>query len=296
MANLGLHVDHQFVENLERLGFVFDERVALAVTAQTDAVAQAVHFIEVFLPQTVNRAQDGEPLDFLQRFGIFKADFEVVRLADSVGNEIADGELRRAEAIEQRAGHGRFLAGIGGLENFRLGHADGKVQIHPVGQRAHFPLAEVGVRFRELRDLVHDHLLHDVHEPVAHVVRVNDFVAEAVNDFTLLVHHVVELQRAFADLEIVLLDAFLRLLNGTVQPRMRQFLAFFQAHALHHFHNAVGTEQPHQVILQRNIKVRGTGVALARAAPAQLPVNAARLMTFGGEDVQAAEFGDPGRV
>ena len=44
-------------------------------------------------------------------------------------------------------------------------------------------------------------------------------------------------------LEIVLLDAFLRLLDGTVQQRMLQFLAFFQAHFLHHFHDAVRAEQ-----------------------------------------------------
>ena len=64
-------------------------------------------------------------------------------------------------------------------------------------------------------------------------VGVDDLIAEAINDFALLVHHVVVLERAFADLEIVLLDAFLRLLDRAVQQRMLQFLAFFQAHLLH---------------------------------------------------------------
>ena len=64
-------------------------------------------------------------------------------------------------------------------------------------------------------------------------VGVDDLVAEAVNDFALFVHHVVVFERAFADLEIVLLDAFLRLLDGAVQQRMLQFLAFLQAHLLH---------------------------------------------------------------
>src|SRR2546425_8796776 len=41
----------------------------------------------------------------------------------------------------------------------------------------------------------------------------NDLVAEAVDDFTLLVHHVVILKRAFANLKVVLLDALLRRLN-----------------------------------------------------------------------------------
>src|SRR6266545_4005526 len=50
VANLRLDVDHQLIEHLESFGFVFDERIALAVSAQPDAVAQAVHAIKVFLP------------------------------------------------------------------------------------------------------------------------------------------------------------------------------------------------------------------------------------------------------
>ena len=50
MTNLCLNVDHQLFENLESLGFVFDERIALAVRAQPDAVPEAVHLVEMFLP------------------------------------------------------------------------------------------------------------------------------------------------------------------------------------------------------------------------------------------------------
>ena len=38
VADFRLHVDHQLVENLERLGLVFQQRIALAVRAQADAV------------------------------------------------------------------------------------------------------------------------------------------------------------------------------------------------------------------------------------------------------------------
>src|SRR5271154_657230 len=41
VADLRFYVDHQFVENLERLGFVFQQRIALAVRAQAAALAQA---------------------------------------------------------------------------------------------------------------------------------------------------------------------------------------------------------------------------------------------------------------
>src|SRR2546425_374627 len=120
----------------------------------------------------------------------------------------------------------------------------------------------------------------------------NDLVAEAVDDFTLLVHHVVILKRAFANLKVVLLDALLRRLNRSVQQRMLQFLAFFEPDALHHLHDAVRTKQPHQIVFERNEEVRRTGIALARATTAQLPVNAPGLVAFGGEDVQTAQIGD----
>src|SRR5208282_6007792 len=205
VADLGLHADHQFVENFVGLGLVFDKRVALAVAAQADAVAQAVHFVEMFLPQLVNRAQNRVALDGREFFGVLEADFDVVSVADLVGNEIADGELRRAEAVENRAGDRLFLAGLGGFGNFRFGHAEREIQINPVGQLTDFPLARVkfsGGKFLHFQD---DDLLDDVHEPVADVFALNDFVAEAVNDFALLVHHVVIFERAFANLEIVLL-------------------------------------------------------------------------------------------
>ena len=80
--------------------------------------------------------------------------------------------------------------------------------------------------------------LDDVHQAVADVVAVDDFVAEAVDHLALLVHHVVVFERAFTLLEIVALDALLRLLDGAVEQTVLEFLAFFEAHALHQFHNA----------------------------------------------------------
>jgi len=51
----------------------------------------------MFLPELVNRAQNGEALDFPDRVGIgLKADFEFVSLADTFRNEVTNGELARA--------------------------------------------------------------------------------------------------------------------------------------------------------------------------------------------------------
>ena len=290
MTNLGLDVDHQLVKYLERFRLVLDQRIALAISAQTNAGAQAVHSIEVLLPQPVNRAENGVTLDGPELLRVLETDFQLVRFADFVRDELAHRELRGTQPVEDRPGHRLVLAAVGRLDNLGFRHAERESQVYPVRQAAHVPLAHLRVASAELLHFLQHDLLHDVHQPVAHVIAVNDLVAEAVNDFALLVHDVVVFERAFADLEVVLLDALLRLLDGTVQQRMGQLLALFQADPLHHFHDPVRTEQPHQIVFQRNEEMGRTGVALPRAASAQLAVNAAGFVAFGADDVQAARF------
>ena len=167
----------------------------------------------MLLPQLVNGAEDGVALDLLERLGILEADLQLVGLADAVGDEVADGELRRAEAVEDRAlAPAASLPDSAALTISALRHAEREVQVHPVGQRRAPSIRSRSVsRGGELLDLLDDDLLHDVHEAVAHVGGVDDLVAEAVDDLALLVHHVVVLERALADLEVVLLDALLGL-------------------------------------------------------------------------------------
>src|SRR2546425_359595 len=94
MTNLGFDVDHQFLENLKGFSLVLDQWVTLAMCAQADAVAQAVHLVKMFLPQLVNRAQNRIALDFPNRIGIcLEADLEFISLLDTVRNEVTEGEL-----------------------------------------------------------------------------------------------------------------------------------------------------------------------------------------------------------
>src|SRR5580692_4781449 len=94
VADLGLDADHQFLENFEGLGLVFDERIALAVRAKADARAQAVHLIKMLLPQAVNGAQDGIAFQDLERVRLLETHLEFVGLADLFADERADLILR----------------------------------------------------------------------------------------------------------------------------------------------------------------------------------------------------------
>src|SRR6266581_6021649 len=66
---------------------------------------------------------------------------------------------------------------------------------------------------------------------------------------------------------------------------MLELLPFLQAKALHDSRHPVSrAEVAHQVIFEAYIKSRTARITLARAAPAQLSIDAARFVTLGADD------------
>ena len=115
---------------------------------------------------------------------------------------------------------------------------------------------------------------------------------DAVHDGALLVHHIIVFERAFADREMLLLDAALGGFDGAVEPLVLHHLALFHAEPFHDTGDALGTEQTHELIFKRNEELRRARVALTRAAAAQLAVDTARFMALGADDMKTAEFFD----
>ena len=100
----------------------------------------------------------------------------------------------------------------------------------------------------------HGFINHFVDE-CARVFRIDHFVPICVNDFALHVHHVVEVERPFADQVIALFDALLRRLDRFVQPAMLQLLAFFEPEALHDLRHSIScAEIAHEIVFEADIK------------------------------------------
>ena len=108
------------------------------------------------------------------------------------------------------------------------------------------------------------------------------------DDLALVVHHVVVLEDLLADVEVARLDLLLRHLERLVHPRMGDRLAFLQAERLQHAVHALGAEDAHQVVVERQVELGAARVALAAGAAAQLVVDAAALVALGAEHVEAA--------
>jgi hypothetical protein len=130
-----------------------------------------------------------------------------------------------------------------------------------------------------------DQVVDDV---VAHVghgsdgFAVHQFDALLEDDLALVVHHVVELQQVLADVEVARLDLLLGLFQRLVDPRMDDRLAFLEAELLQHAVHALGAEDAHQVVLQRQEELRAARVALTAGTAAQLVVDAAAFVALGG--------------
>src|SRR5207248_8711465 len=121
---------------------------------------------------------------------------------------------------------------------------------------------------------------------------IQDLAAHAVDDLALLVHDVVVLEQVLTDLEVVIFDALLRGGDGARHEPVLDRLALLHAQPLHDLLDPVAAEDAQQIVLEREIEVRGAGIALTAGAAAQLVVDATRLVTLGADDVQAAELDD----
>ena len=131
-----------------------------------------------------------------------------------------------------------------------------------------------------------------------HVLALEDPVAVLVDDLALLVHHVVVLEDALADQEVLLLDLLLGVLDllrehlvldrqlVAVVVRLREELVVEDAV------DPVAGEQAHEVVLGREVEARLARVALAAGAAAQLVVDPARLVALGAADEEPAGLHD----
>src|SRR6202795_2898088 len=105
-------------------------------------------------------------------------------------------------------------------------------------------------------------------DPLFLALALEDVAAEAVDDLSLLVHHVVVLEEMLAELEVARLDPLLGGADGPRDELVLDGLAFLHPQPLHDALDALGAEDPEQVVLEGQVEARGARVALPpRSAP-----------------------------
>ena len=125
------------------------------------------------------------------------------------------------------------------------------------------------------------------------VIAAQDLAALGVDHLPLLVHDVIVFQEVFADVEVVAFHPLLGLLDGVGHQAVLDGFPVIHPQAAHEALDAVGAEDAQQVVFQGEIEPGGPGIALAAGAAPELVVDAAGLVAFGAQDVEAAPFHHP---
>ncbi len=111
-----------------------------------------------------------------------------------------------------------------------------------------------------------------------------------VDHLALLVEHVVVLQHALPDLEVLLLHLLLSAFHRAGDQPVLDGLVLFEPHPVHETVDPLASEEAHQIVFQGDVEAAETRVPLASRPPAQLVVDPPRLVPFGPQHVEAAQL------
>ena len=142
------------------------------------------------------------------------------------------------------------------------------------------------MRFDNISHFFFDHVEHISLE----VGAAQDLPAFAVNDFTLVIHHIVIFNQVFTNIKMIALNPDLRLLNCFIDDGIFDRDIFAHTGPFHKFTNTVTAETPHNIVFQRNIETRAARIALTPGSAAQLVIDTASLVAFRADDMQPARL------
>ena len=129
-----------------------------------------------------------------------------------------------------------------------------------------------------------DHL----EDHVPHALAVQHPASLVIDDLSLLAHNPVILQQILSDAEVVALDFFLGRLNGIGQRLVFDLLSLGNTQCIKHANQPLGSKQPHQFILQRDIELGLARISLTAGTASELVVDTPGLMTLRSNDLKAS--------
>ena len=122
------------------------------------------------------------------------------------------------------------------------------------------------------------------------VIRTHEVDTLLKDRFTLIVRDVVVFEKVFTDLEVALLDLFLRGFERLVHPWVNNGFILFDAEAAHDGVEAFGCENAEKVVFDRDVELGTAGVTLTACTTTQLVVDPAAFVTLGTENEETARI------
>ena len=221
------------LEQLEGLGLVLVQRVALGIAAEADHRAQVVEIDQVLAPQMVERLQQDRLLDVIHDLG--------AEALGALGRRLVGG-------LEQALAHVLVVDALL-LDPLLDRQVEVELGADRLGEAGRVPLLGIGLFGDVAGNEVLDHLVAHLGDRLGQALAVHQLETLLEDHLALVVHDVVIFEQVLADVEVARLDLLLRPLERLVDPGMDDRLAVLEAELGQHRIHAVGPEDAHQVVL-----------------------------------------------
>jgi len=247
--------DH-VVEHLKCVHLVLNNRISLAVCHQADTLTEHLHVVDVIHPLAIDTFQKNYSLKLtkLLRFRELSL-FRFIKLHSLFLHDMLD-------LI--------FLMTFYLLCSQRVDWDN----------RSDRGIELIKIPLRRIHIIREAHICHAVYDicdhlvdGITHVLTVKYLTTLLVDDLSLLIVNLVIVEKIFTDSEVVELDLLLRFLDGIGKHLMLNLLILLNTKRCEHFHQSLGTEQTHQVILKGNVETGFTRISLSSGTSTELVIN-----------------------
>ena len=162
----------------------------------------------------------------------------------------------------------------------------GQVAAQPV----QVPVLGIGLGIGVFRHLPFRHAADHLDDVFPEVLALQGEQAAVVHGLALLIHDVVVFEHVLPHVEMLGLHPLLGPFDGSGHHGVLDHFSVRYLQSVHDRGDALGAEEPHQVVLEREVEPRRTRVPLASGTSAELAVDAPGFVAFGSDDVEAAEI------
>ena len=291
-----LDVIHHLFKKRKSLALVLLLRIFLRITAKRNRLPQSRHRRQVGSPKMVDLSQ----IIILRQF--HEQIFARLPLIRTI---VAEFRLKRRHEVVELLDLVIVLLLDDAPNQLQLRHSIPATNRRKIGMHRHshdvfqclehFGHIPIFIRHAFGQILI-GILKHDIFEVVQYrvfqLLAFQYIVTQTIDRFALRIHHVVVFEQILSNVEVAPLDSLLRRLDRTrYEARLdRNIRLFVHPKHRHAILELFAAKDAQQIVVQRQEKSARTGVALAPCTPAQLIVDATRLVTLRPQDKQSPRF------
>ena len=157
-------------------------------------------------------------------------------------------------------------------------------------QFSNLPLAWCKISRTCLINITLNRILNKLEDNITHILAIQYTTTLRVDNFTLIIIYLIVFHQILTDCEVVTLNLHLCFLYEPGNCFMLDLLALRNLQRIINRLYLLGTKQAHQIIIQRQIKLRLTRITLTSGTTTQLVVYSTGLMTFCTNNLQTTKL------